>query len=162
MSENKKILVIGIGNEYRSDDAAGLVIARQLRERTLEGTVIIEQGGDGGSLIEKWQDADAVILIDAVASGNKPGTIFRFDARAERIPAKFFNYSTHAFSIAETIELAKAMQQLPPQLVVYGIEGENFAPGMKISKNIEPVIEEVANRIDAEICSIIHPHTAHQ
>ena len=36
----QKVLIIGIGNEYRRDDGVGLVIARTLRER-LPGSVSI-------------------------------------------------------------------------------------------------------------------------
>ena len=92
--------------------------------------------------MEAWQGFQNVIIVDAVSSGAKPGTIFRIDANKEIVPKKFFHYSTHAFSIAEAIELARAMNVLPPKLVVYGIEGANFAAGIDIS----PPVKEAANR----------------
>src|SRR6266700_3180765 len=62
------ILVIGIGNEYRSDDGVGLVVARGLRAKNLPDMLIIESSGDGAALMEAWKAAPSVIVIDAAAS----------------------------------------------------------------------------------------------
>jgi hydrogenase maturation protease len=92
-----------------------------------------------------------VILIDAVSSGATPGTIHRLDAKAETIPAKFFNYSTHVFGVAEAIAMATALNQLPAELVVYGIEGKSFAAGVELSAEVACAIDEVVERIKKEI-----------
>ena len=120
--QNKhSILIIGIGNPYRGDDGVGLRITQDIKKKSPDHVNVIEQSGDGISLMDSWKDADAVILIDAVHSGAQPGTIHRFDAHTQPIPAKFFHYSTHVFGVAESIELARALKQLPPLFIVYGI-----------------------------------------
>jgi hydrogenase maturation protease len=143
-------LVIGIGNEYRSDDAAGLMTARKLKTLLHDEVTILEQSGDGAALMEIWKDARRVILIDAVSSGATPGTIYRLNANTEPIPAKFFNYSSHAFGVAEAIAMTVALNQLPPELVVYGIEGKNFAAGVELSPEVERTVDEVVERIIQE------------
>ncbi len=85
--------------------------------------------GEPVGLIEEWTGADEVIVVDAVSSGAPPGTIHRLDPLAEPIPAALSQGSTHAFGLAETIELARALDRLPRRLTVYGIEGERFAAG---------------------------------
>ncbi|MFN0123186.1 MAG: hydrogenase maturation protease [Blastocatellia bacterium] len=145
------IVIIGVGNEYRCDDAAGVTVARRLKEINLPGVSVIEASGEGAALMEAWKEAEAVILIDAVQSGAEAGTIHRLDAHAQTIPAAFFHYSTHAFSVAEAIELARTLRQLPPRLILYGIEGENFAAGTELSAKIQRAAEEVARRILAEL-----------
>jgi hydrogenase maturation protease len=128
-----RILVIGVGNEYRSDDAVGLVVARRLRQLSLENVTVIEESGEGTDLMESWKGAHMVIIVDAASSGAKPGTIHRIDARAQRIPTGLLRYSTHAFGVGEAVELARAMNRLPPHMVVYGIEGERFDEGTVLS-----------------------------
>ena len=86
------------------------------------------------------------MLVDAVRSGAPPGTIHRLDARAAPIPTGFFHYSTHAFSVAEAVELARSLDQLPPHLIVYGIEGENFEAGVGLSAAVEQAVESVVER----------------
>jgi hydrogenase maturation protease len=150
MAEHNRTLVIGIGNEYRRDDAAGLLVARRLQAQISHQLTVIEQSGEGAALMETWKDAEIVILIDAVHSGAEPGTIFRFEAHAQPIPTTFFHYSTHAFSVAEAIELARTLNQLPARLVVYGIEGENFEAGVGVSSEVEKAAQEVVGRIVQE------------
>lgn len=141
------ILVIGIGNEYRSDDGAGLVVARGLRAKNLPDMLIIESSGDGAALMEAWKTAPSVILIDAAASGKAPGTIQRFDALTQPLPPGFSFHSTHAFGVAEAIGLARALQQLPPHLVVYAIEGKHFTAGVGLSPRVAKAVQKVIAHI---------------
>jgi len=139
-------LIIGIGNEYRGDDAAGLIVVRRLKERLGDSFAVLEQSGDGAALVETWRGAETVIIIDAVMSGATPGTIHRFDASAQPLPKNAFRCSTHAFGVAEAIELSRALSELPQSLMVYGIEGKNFAAGVGLSSEVEKAVDEVVRR----------------
>jgi hydrogenase maturation protease len=145
-------LIIGLGNDYRSDDAVGRVVARKLQAESLDGVRILEETGEGATLIEVWRGADFVILIDAVHSGGEPGEIYRIDANRQQVPRSFFRCSTHAFSVAEAVEMARALGQLPRRLIIYGIEGKNFASGVGLCPVIERAAEETVHRVKAELC----------
>ena len=69
----------------------------------------------------------------------------------ESIPAKFFNYSTHAFSVAEAVELARTLNQLPSHLIIYGIAGENFSVGVGLLTAVREAANKVVERINREI-----------
>jgi len=146
------ILIIGIGNEYRSDDVAGLLAARMLRTLSIPAlpeNAIIESDGDGAALLDLWQAEDTVILIDASFSGLPAGTITRFDPLDYPIPPSLL-VSSHAFGLAEAIELARRLDTLPRSLVVYAIEGKNFFAGMNPSPEIEQAARAVAQQIMVE------------
>ena len=145
------IVVIGVGNDYRSDDGVGVVIARRLRAQLPSEIKIIEATGEGVSLLDAWQGATSVVVLDAAHSGARPGTIHRFDASTEPIPSAFLNYSTHAFSVAEAVELSRVLHELPPHLIVYGIEGSNFEAGVGLSPAVEMALDSV---IDQVICDL--------
>ena len=145
------IVVIGVGNEYRGDDGAGVAVARRLRAQFATGVTILEESGEGAALLEAWKGAAWVMLVDAVRSGASPGTIHRLDARAAPVPTGFFHYSTHAFSVAEAVELARSLDQLPPYLIVYGIEGENFAAGVGLSTAVKQAVEAVVELAAKEV-----------
>jgi hydrogenase maturation protease len=149
------IVVIGVGNEYRSDDGAGIAVARRLRTLFPAGVTILEESGEGAALMQAWQGAAWVMLVDAVRSGASPGTIHRLDARAAPMPIGFFHYSTHAFSVAEAVELARSLDQLPAHLVVYGIEGTTFAAGVELSPAVEQAVEAVVERIAQEVRDVL-------
>jgi hydrogenase maturation protease len=146
----RKILVIGVGNEYRSDDGIGLIVARVIREERLPSVIVKEESGEGAALMESWQGFSYVIIVDAVLSGKLPGTIFRIDTKKETVPKQFFHYSTHAFSVAEAIELARTMNILPQNLILYGIEGKNFTAGINISASVSNVVKQVVKQIVAD------------
>ena len=132
MNRGKKILVIGIGSEYRSDDRVGIEIARSLKTKILQNVEIVVESGDVAALMERWNEAETVILIDAVSSGAEPGNIHRIDVNKQQIPSAFFHSSTHAFGIAEAVEIARSLHQLPSQIIIYGIGGRKFGVGSQV------------------------------
>lgn len=151
------VQVIGIGNSYRGDDQVGLVVARAIRTRSdaVPGALVLEQSGEGTQLLTAWQDAGTVILVDAMVSGVPPGTIHRINAREQRLSPEYFRCSTHAFGVAEAIELARALDELPPRVIIYGIEGERFEPGAELSPLVAQAAHVVVERIMREIRSFI-------
>jgi len=141
------VLVVGCGNQDRSDDAAGLLVVRRLHEL---GIHAVELGGEGLALIDAWSGWADVIVVDAVMSGAPPGTITVWDARTFPFPVGQFRCSTHAFGMAETIELARALGRLPGKLIVYGIEGIRFGCGGPPSPEVAEAVERLAQRIAKE------------
>ena len=146
-----KICVIGVGNAFRGDDGVGLVVARQLRELALPGVIVLEQSGEGVALMEAWGDASHVIVVDAVSSGSEPGHIHRFEVAGQGLPDFFSGHSTHAFGLAEAIELARQLNRLPAQLIVYGVEGKSFELGRGLSPVVEAAAEIVIVQIAQEL-----------
>ena len=146
------IKVIGVGNPWRGDDAVGLMVARCLRQENLPQTEIVESPGTGGAVTEAWENAARVIVVDAVVSGGVPGSIHRFDAHD---PAAIFpvswSPSSHGWGLSEALALGKVFQNLPPVLIIYGIEGEDFSMGDRLSPAVAAAIPEAARRIIQEI-----------
>jgi len=85
---NPRLKVIGVGNEWRGDDAVGLLVARRLKEDQLPQEEVAECRGTLTAVREAWKDAAGVIVVDAVVSGGLPGTIYRFDAHGAGIPVE--------------------------------------------------------------------------
>ena len=150
-TSESKTVIIGIGNEYRSDDGLGVIIADKLSNINLNGTRILKQNGEPTLLMDSWKDADKAIVIDAISSGASPGTVKRFDAVEKPLPSQLFHYSTHSFSLADVIELARGLNRLPPSLIIYGIEGKNFTNGFKISTEVEKAVGKIVELIIKEV-----------
>jgi hydrogenase maturation protease len=144
-------VVLGVGNEYRGDDGAGLAVAERLRARVPAGVSVVPCEQEPSRLIDAWEGAAAAIVIDAVRSGAAPGTVHRFDASADALPARFFRSSTHAFGVGEAIELARALGKLPPRVLVYGVEGGSFDAGASLTPPVETGVDEAAAAVLADL-----------
>ena len=135
--------IIGCGNAARGDDAAGLLVVRQLRAW---GADALEHSGEGLSLMESWRGHDAVIVIDAVVTGAAPGAVAVWDGREAPV-IRNGRRSTHAFGVAEAVELARVLGRLPARLLIYGIEGRGFDLGSAPSPEVVAAAEHLAQRL---------------
>jgi hydrogenase maturation protease len=149
MNDKDRILIIGIGNDYRSDDAAGLIAARKIRKLSINNVDVIESNGDGAGLIDSWAGRNKVILIDAVLSGSAPGTIHRLVADSSSLTSDFYRFSTHLFSIPQAIFLSASLGKLPKNLVIFG-EGASFKTADCLSK-VEESLANIEYLVQKEI-----------
>ncbi len=141
------MLIMGCGNRQRSDDGAGILVAERLRELGIEAETRI---GEAVDLLEAWNGAEDVIVVDAVTTGAPVGTVQAWDGREPLVSVRT-NASTHSMGVAEAIELAYVLDRLPTRLRVYGIEGRRFEPGVEISPEVQRAVEEVVRRIIADL-----------
>ena len=149
-------LCIGVGNPYRHDDGAGPAVVAALAEEPGAALRGVTASGEGAGLIELMRGEDEVLLFDAVSSAEVPGTVHRFDAAREPIPRGLFAYSSHAFSVAEAIELARVLGELPPRLVLYGIVGADFSAGEGLTTLVASAVEAVAREVARQRTAACH------
>ena len=150
-------VVAGTGNPWRRDDGAGREVVRRLRSHALPGVRLMELDGQADELIEAWQGADLALVVDAVSSGAAPGTIHRLDG-AEPLPTALFTRSTHGFGVAQAVELARNLGRLPRRLIIYGIEGGDFAAGEGLSPEVAAAVAEVVERIVKDLRRLSATH----
>jgi len=147
-------LLIGVGNEFRGDDGVGILAARRIREKNLPGIVIVECGGEAAALLDAWAGMKTVVIIDAVSSGAPPGTIHRIDARRQSVSQELFPFSSHALGLAHAVELARSLGKLPINIIIYGIEGEQFTAGSNLSPKVQEALNEVLQLMTGEVSSL--------
>jgi hydrogenase maturation protease len=140
------MLIIGCGNRDRGDDGAGVLVAERLR-----GLGIDAQTSPGGALelIEAWDGADDVVVVDAVETGTAAGKVWLWDG-GPVTRQRSLSVSTHGFGVAEAIKLAHILHRLPKRLRVFGIEGRRFDVGGDLSPEVLHAVEEVAQQIRTE------------
>jgi len=149
--KSTETLIIGVGNEFRGDDAVGLVVARRMAALKLPDIRVIEQTGEGTDLIEAWKGVECVYLIDAVLAQGLVGSVNRFNVHENALPAQYFGVSSHALGVAEAIEISRSLGQLPPKIVIYGISCRSFDPGSSLSTEIQHAVENVVRQLLQEV-----------
>jgi len=114
------IRIIGIGSPF-GDDAAGLEAAQQLSIAPPPDTEVVVADRPGAALIDLFDGADAVILIDAARSGAPAGTVHDLDLRTRTLHA-IGVVSSHDLGVSAALGLAAALGRLPSYGRVLGIE----------------------------------------
>ena len=141
-------LVVGVGNPWRGDDAAGLEVADRIR--TQARRVLVETlEGDASALVHLWAGHDDVALVDAASSGAPSGTLHELRHGDATLQAAALRSSTHAFGIADAVSLAAALGRLPARLKIYAIEGEDFSLGAPLSPAVARTVDSLVERLAA-------------
>jgi hydrogenase maturation protease len=140
--------IIGIGNDFRSDDAAGLLVARKLKELYPDFD-IIESDGNGVDLLSIFQEYDKVIIIDAAIADNPEdvGQIKEIKVTPDFNFSDLKIYSSHSFSLLEALKMGKQLSILPDDLYLYLILSQNFSFGQEISPEVKVAIEKILDII---------------
>ena len=144
-------LVIGVGNRHRRDDAVGLETADRIERRLGDRIRVVPFDGESTGLLDLWTGAGLVILVDAIPSHGHPGRIHRFEGDLSALAAEPPTTSTHGLSVGEVWRLGASLGRLPDRLVVFGVEGEEFTPGVGLSAAVARSVDTVTEAVVAEV-----------
>lgn len=141
-------LIIGIGNEFRGDDAAGILIARKLKNDFPE-IEIIEFFEIELDLIDYFKKYDNIIIIDALKSHkSEAGTIEIFEITENFEFTSLQYFSSHSISLSDVLKFSKILNCLPKKLIIIGINSTNFEMGSHISFDIERTYQMIKEEIE--------------
>jgi hydrogenase maturation protease len=151
-----RALVIGLGNSARGDDGIGPAVARRVAQLVPEGVDVVECA-EPGSLMDAWEGADNVVIVDALVSARTPGAVTVVDATDGLVAqARWAIGGTHALGLPTLVDLARSLDQLPPRLHIVGVEmhpaatqGSELSPA--VTKAIEPAAEAVLQLLERRV-----------
>ena len=141
------ILVAGIGNEFRGDDAAGLLVARDIQNRTLGGVHTVMLSDNLDKILDLWEGATLAIVVDAVRTGAEPGTIISYDLLTDPLPSGMTTTSTHSLDPLQLVKMAQLLNRVPQRLYLVGIEGSNFAIGAEMTEAVQAALPRATEKI---------------
>ncbi|HEY7468835.1 MAG TPA: hydrogenase maturation protease [Acidimicrobiia bacterium] len=136
-------VVIGVGNPDRGDDGAGIEVARRVR-----GVDAFQDATGSYRLIDLWEGAAEVIVVDAARSGAPAGTVHRFQEPDRPLSPGVLSSSTHSIGVQDTVELARTLGRLPERITVYGIEVADVTQGHGLSPPVEDAVRRLVEEIE--------------
>ncbi|MGQ9842236.1 MAG: HyaD/HybD family hydrogenase maturation endopeptidase [Spirochaetota bacterium] len=152
MKQKTSTLVLGIGNILRKDDGVGVHVIKYMQNNNIvlpNDIELIDGGIAGFDLISYMMEYDRIIIVDALKVQDKPGSIFRFDAKY--LNAQSPNVSLHELGIAEVLTVLK-IQGKNPYVEIIGIVPEN-TDELDISLS-QPVAESIPKVVDMILKSV--------
>ena len=124
----------------------------------MPGVKLATARGDVLKVLDLFEGAELVVMVDAMKSGAAPGHILRIDASSDAVNAQLESFaSTHTVNLAEAIELARALGKLPPKLIIYGVEAADFTLGNGLSPAVAAALDDVIQQVRKE-CACTKPH----
>jgi hydrogenase maturation protease len=147
-SPQPRVLVLGLGNLLLGDEGVGVHIAQLLQTEELGNQVEVQDAGTAIlDSLPGLEQADLVIVIDAVKAGRAPGTVYRMPLAEFR--AKSQIASMHGFDLQRVLRLTRRKHR--PKVLVVGIEPEHIDWSLKLSKAVEQALPLALNAVKKEI-----------
>jgi hydrogenase maturation protease len=139
--DEKKLLVLGIGNLIMGDEGVGVQVVQRLEKQKLPENVECLDGGTGSFyLLEPMQQADRILLIDAAASDDEPGTIRLLTPKyAKEYPRTL---TAHDIGLKDLLDSFYLMET-PPDIRLISI---TIDPNQSVGMDLSPAIAKAADR----------------
>lgn len=139
-------VVIGIGNSFRRDDGIGPAVAAEIARRALPGIRVLRCAAEPTAILDAWEGATRVVLIDA-ARGGILGRVRRC-AVAELVEP--VAVSSHDLSLRQTVELGRALGRVPDSVTVVSVDVADTGHGEGLTPAVQAALPE-AVRVVLEI-----------
>jgi hydrogenase maturation protease len=146
-----RTLVLGLGNEYAGDDAAGVLAVRVVRRPAGAGADVVESAASGLALLEVFAGYDRAVVVDSIRTGRAPAGAIVELALAEvgRVTAP----SIHQAGIPELAAVAERLGLgFPAQTRVLAVEvAQSPTFGAPLSEPVAAAIPELARRVEQQL-----------
>jgi len=146
------VLVLGIGNVLLMDEGVGVKAVEELERKFAfpDGVELLDGGTSGMELLSAIANRDYLIIIDAVKSGQPPGTVVRFEG--SEVPSVFrTRISPHQLGLSDLLAALILIDELPDKLVLFGVEPGEIETGFNFSEEVEANFEKLLNAVVDEL-----------
>ncbi|KEF37297.1 hydrogenase maturation protease [Schinkia azotoformans MEV2011] len=142
--QTNKISILGIGNTLYSDEGVAIHVLPLLENALagFENVEIIEGATDGMRLLGPVEEADYLLIIDAINAGEAGGTLITISN--DDIPQYFgVKMSIHQVGFQEVLFASKIRDKLPNEMVMIGVQPESLALGVELSDPVRTVLPDL-------------------
>ena len=156
-----QICVVGVGNSWASDDGVGPEAVRRLQVgfpgqarngRNRADVAFFTLSQPAVELIDILAACDILIVIDAVANGSVPGTMYREVWQSGLIVSRGFERSSsHGLGVGEVLELAANLDLCPAQVILWGIEAGSTEPGNGLTPKVAAAMPKIVDNLREEL-----------
>jgi hydrogenase maturation protease len=143
------------------DDGVGVKVAEVLSSRGLDPSIDVIAGGTAGmALSSHFAESDAVVVVDAIAADDVPGSVFRFTPE-DAAMSMLRSHTSHGLSLPNIL-LATSLQGLTPRVVIYAVQIGDITCGFDtLTPALEAAIPDICDMVAAEALSLAAGDPAH-
>ena len=144
-------LVLGVGNILLRDEGVGVRVVQAMEELELPpGVELLDGGTAGADLLDELADRRKVIVIDAMAGDDPPGTVVRMTPE-DLVPQLNRGLSLHDLGLLETLVLARQAGAAPDEVVIIGVKPYSIEPGLELTPETARLVPKIIELVMAEL-----------
>jgi len=150
----KRTLVLGVGNLLLSDDGFGIHTIQRLQDAVQlpEEVQVLDGGTAGLDLLYHLEGISRLIIVDAVAAGEPPGTVTRISG--DRVPSYIsLKMSPHEIGMPDMLMAAKLRDLYPDEVLVLGVQPQTLDVGIELSPvvadQVDVLVEAILDQLEA-------------
>lgn len=147
MSRGPRIL--GLGSPHGDDRAGWRLI--QMLEGQLPANARAIAIKAPIELLDHLAACERLIVVDACRTGRTPGTVTRIEWPDDRISVHHHR-GTHNLDLDRALRLARQLDKLPTEVILFGIEIEACRPGTSLSGKVEQALDDLRRQV-LDLCS---------
>lgn len=147
-----KAVVLGVGNIILADEGVGVRVIEALeRDYVLPaGVGIIDAGTSGMEMLEDLSHLDFLLVVDAIASGQPPGTLVRL--AGDEVPVFFRrNLSPHGIGLSDVLAALEFMGAEPGETLILGVQPVSMALSTELTPAIAARVPELVAQVVEEL-----------
>jgi hydrogenase maturation protease len=149
------VLVLGMGNILLEDEGLG-IRALELLQRDYAfppGVELLDGGTTGMGLLDDIGGRDHVLVLDAVQTGEPPGTLVVM--RGSEVPVYFgIRVTPHQLGLADVLATLELSGEQPGSVTVLGMVPESLELSLELSGLIQSRLEELVRAAVSELASL--------
>lgn len=140
-----RLVVVGVGNTLRGDDAAGPLVARRLRERHAD--VVFDAGDTPENFMAPVRRAgpEVVLLIDAADFGGRPGEVRM--ATASEVDGLMLG--THAAPLSMFMRVVE--QETAAHVRLLAVQATETGLGAEPTERVAETVDGLAEMLEGEL-----------
>ena len=151
-SDNIRATVLGLGNILLGDEGVGIRAIERFQERyqVPEYVEVLDGGTSGLDLLPVLRPGSALIIVDAIKPENHPGFMLRLEGI--EVPSYLSaKLSPHQIGLPDLLATAELLDRMPSKLVLLGIEPKDLELGVRLSPELEALLDDLAEKVAAEL-----------
>ena len=147
-----KTLILGLGNILLGDEGVGVRVVERLLARYdfPQDTQVMDGGTLALDLLPYVEDADRLLVIDAVDLRAEPGTVVRI--ANEEVPVFLsVKLSPHQMGLADILSAAHLRGHLPGEMVLRGVQPGVIDTTLDLSAPVAAQVDVLVDGVLADL-----------
>lgn len=149
------VLVLGMGNLLLEDEGLGIRALELLQKnyRLPAGVELLDGGTTGMGLLDDISGREHLLVIDAVQTGDPPGTRVRL--ANDEVPVYFsMRISPHQLGLSDVLATLELSGEKPADVIVHGLVPKSLEMCLELTELIGGRLDSLVDAVAGELADL--------